>query len=242
MPVRIRGSQLVCRLMPTRLKKIAAHSRTVPRPRPSRNTSDTGALRTSASSWVKTVPGANLSPGKTFCRLLAICSLGAPRAIRKRLDSGKATQRSGSSRIGTRPPTRNSDAQPCCCTSPEATRPPIAGPMAKPQTVIVTIVFFVRIGPYSATRAMATGMAPPRPRPVRKRRTSICCGVAAKLVATENRPKAAVDASRMVLRPMRSPSVPSTKAPIIRPNRPALITGPRAPRLICHFATRAGAT
>ena len=42
----------------------------------------------------------------------------------------------------------------------------------KPHTAAATISVRTRVGAYSETRAIAFGMAPPKPSPVRKRSTS----------------------------------------------------------------------
>ena len=59
--------------------------------------------------------------------------------------------------------------QPYAVTTCAAAMPPIAEPMVKPQNINVTSDDRRRFGQYSDVSVMAVGMAPPSPRPVRKR-------------------------------------------------------------------------
>ena len=70
-----------------------------------------------------------------------------------------------------------------------ATNPPTAAPSENPQIIVVTAVPLRRCGMYSEVSAMAFGIAPPMPSPVRKRKpasASIDCAVA---VSSEPTPK-----------------------------------------------------
>ena len=122
-----------------------------------------------------------------------------------------------------------------------AAKPPTAGPMAKPHTVIVTIVPLARTGEYSATNAIDAGIAPPKPIPVRKRNATSTGTLCASGVNTENRPNTSTEAMMIVRRSIRSPSVPRISAPSINPNSPALATGPNAARSTWNALIKADA-
>ncbi len=160
---------------------------------------------------------------------------------RTAVDPGRAIASPGARISGITPPARNSAGQPPAASREGATKPPMAGPMAKPQTVTVTKAPRCFAGAYSATRAIAAGMAPPRPMPVRKRRATKRPTLWTKAVRVENSPNAATEPTMTVRRPSRSPSAPSTSPPSIRPNSPALATGPKAGRPTWKALIRAGA-
>src|SRR6516164_8563990 len=61
-----------------------------------------------------------------------------------------------------------------------ASRPPSAAPSEKPQNMIITMVARRRRGLNSEVKAMAFGIAPPRPSPVKSRITSSESASAAK--------------------------------------------------------------
>ena len=87
--------------------------------------------------------------------------------------------------------------------------------------MIITMVARRRRGLNSEVMAMAFGIAPPRPRPVRNRIKSSMLTSLTKAVASAPMPKASVEKITIFLRPTRSASGPNTSAPIISPNRPA---------------------
>jgi hypothetical protein len=89
---------------------------------------------------------------------------------------------------------------------------------------------------------MVFGIAPPRPRPVKKRIASSELTSWTNAVASAPMPKASVEKMMIFRRPMRSASGPNTSAPIIRPNRPAENTGPSAPLVKPHSLASTGAT
>ena len=163
-------------------------------------------------------------------------------SARKRTDSGNRHARIGTSANGAMPPTTNTERQPNCGISHAASRPPSAAPTEKPQNMIITMVARRRCGLNSDVIATAFGIAPPRPRPVRKRIASSVLTSPTKEVASVPMPKASVEKMMIFLRPMRSARGPKISAPIISPNNPALNTGPSAALLKPHSLAIAGAT
>ena len=123
-----------------------------------------------------------------------------------------------------------------------ATRPPTAAPSENPQIIIVTAPARRRRGMYSEVRAMAFGIAPPIPRPVKARKAISDSTDWAVAVSSEPTPKISAHATSTGLRPMRSARGPLTSAPIIIPTSPLEITEPSTPREIFSAAVSAGAT
>ncbi|MCY1412250.1 hypothetical protein D9M71_276500 [compost metagenome] len=122
-----------------------------------------------------------------------------------------------------------------------ATTPPRAEPRVKPQNMLVTISERRRSGQYSEVRVMALGMAPPRPRPVRKRIRASVSTFGAKAAARLQPPKHSTESSSTVLRPKRSASGPAMKAPSIRPISAAPSTGLSWAEVSPHSSRSAGA-
>jgi hypothetical protein len=75
---------------------------------------------------------------------------------------------------------------------------------------------------------MKLGIAPPSPRPVRKRQAMSSPKLLAAAVKSVNRPKASVAPISTRLRPTRSAKGPSAKAPRANPASAALNTAPNA--------------
>lgn len=85
-------------------------------------------------------------------------------------------------------------------------------------------------------------MMPPKPRPVRKRRTISCGSVCAAAVASMPEANIKVQDSNTGRRPTRSDKAPNSSAPSSKPNSPAANTGPSADLAMPQSSSRAGAT
>ncbi len=96
-------------------------------------------------------------------------ALSRPVKARKRMDPGSNFASTGTKTIGTMPPTRKTERQPNAGMRAAATSPPSAAPTEKPTNMVMTMVARRRCGLNSDVSATALGIAPPRPRPVRKR-------------------------------------------------------------------------
>ena len=140
------------------------------------------------------------------------------------------------------PPSTNTDFQPKWLIRLAAATPPSAAPSEKPQNMIMIVVARIRFGAYSVVSAIALGIAPPRPRPVMKRRMISDCTESAVEVSRDITPKNKVQKMRTGLRPKRSATGPKASAPSMRPKSPAENTGVSAARSTCHERTMAGAT
>jgi hypothetical protein len=123
-----------------------------------------------------------------------------------------------------------------------ATNPPIAAPREKPQIIAVTAVARRERGMNSDVNAMAFGIAPPIPSPVRKRNAASHSTDWAVEVSSDPKPKISAEATSTGFRPTRSATGPLTNAPIIMPNRPLEMTVPSTLRWMCSAAVSAGAT
>ena len=123
-----------------------------------------------------------------------------------------------------------------------ATNPPTAAPSEKPQIIVVTAVPRRRRGMYSEVSAMAFGIAPPIPSPVRARNATSASTDCAVAVSSEPTPKISAHPMSTGRRPNWSASGPLTIAPIIIPTRPLEMTGPSTLRGICIAELSAGAT
>ncbi len=143
---------------------------------------------------------------------------------------------------GATPPTTNTERQPKCGIIAAASRPPRAAPTEKPQNMIITRVARRRCGLYSAVMAMALGIAPPRPSPVKNRIATSALRSWTADVTSAPMPKTSVETTMIFLRPIRSASGPKVSAPIIRPTRPAENTGTSEPLVSPHSLASAGAT
>ena len=85
------------------------------------------------------------------------------------MESGSRKNAAIAIAIGTTPPTTNTDSHPNRGMMAAATNPPTAAPRENPQIIAVTAPARRRRGMYSDVNAMAFGMAPPMPSPVRTR-------------------------------------------------------------------------
>ncbi len=121
-------------------------------------------------------------------------------------------------------------------------KPATAAPSEKPKNIIITTVARLRCGEYSAVRAMALGMAPPSPSPVRNRHTIKPCTDDAVGVSSMNAPKTIRQKIMTGLRPIRSATMPKTSAPVISPTSPLTTTGVSAAGGICRDLAMAGRT
>jgi len=222
--------------------KNITQNRAVAAARPSLNRCRTGRPGSTGSCAVKRVPGMKRLDGAVRVSSRATRSSFRPDAARKRTDSGSPPASTGTSSSGATPPTRNTDGQPKRGISAAAISPPSAAPSEKPQNIAITIVARRRCGLNSAVSATAFGIAPPRPSPVRNRRTVRLDAPSVHIVASVPTPKAAVLRTMMRLRPTRSASGPNSNAPSIRPNSPALNTGPSAVRGNPQVRANSGAT
>jgi hypothetical protein len=198
--------------------------------------------QSSSVTFANRLPGAKVLPGNMPASKAPVRSLWRPLTARKRTDSGRRSARKGASSSGVIPPTMNTERQPNCGIMAAAISPPSAAPTEKPQNIVITIVARRRCGLNSDVSATAFGIAPPSPRPVRKRMTIRLVVPVASVVASVPTPNATTLSTTMRLRPIRSASGPKMRAPIMRPNRPALKTGPRAPRGSAQSRTISGAT
>src|SRR5579872_2037560 len=106
------------------------------------------------------------------------------------MDSGKRTISSTATTIGIEPPTANIDCQPYFRISAATVHPANADPNEKPQNMTMTAEFRDRFGMYSDVSAIALGMAPPMPNPVKTRNPMSCDAVVAVVVSSDPRPKA----------------------------------------------------
>src|SRR5437899_8338507 len=124
------------------------------------------------------------------------------------------------------PPTRNTDCQPNWRMTPAETQPATAEPNEKPQNMVMTAAFRVRFGMYSDVRAIAFGIAPPMPKPVKTRNAVSCATDVAVAVSNDPTPNASAQVTKTGLRPKRSAKGPKINAPIIMPIVPLEITDP----------------
>ena len=151
--------------------KNTTHSNSVTRVRPSRNRCSTGIPASSGSCTTNRVAGANAAFGlikpEQFARRAPLRAPGRARGTAP--IPAAASARIGTSSSGATPPTTNTERQPKCGISAAARKPPSAAPTEKPQNMIITMVARRRRGLNSEVIAMAFGIAPPRPSPVRKR-------------------------------------------------------------------------
>ena len=159
----------------------------------------------------------------------------------QRGDSGRTESRTKNSISGNTPPRTRIPCQPITGTSCALTIPPIAEPSVKPQNIRVTSAPRRRAGKYSEVMVMVLGMAPPRPRPVRKRRITSVCKSGEKAEIRLSAPNNATQSSITRLRPKRSDSGPQSKAPAVSPNRPAPNSGARSPAVNCQWVRISGA-
>ncbi len=86
-----------------------------------------------------------------------------------------------------------------------------------------------RRGTYSEARAAALGIAPPRPRPAKKRSAPSAHRLSTSAAAAVSTPNTRTLPMSAIRRPMRSPMMPATAPPIIMPIKPAARTGAKSP-------------
>jgi len=110
------------------------------------------------------------------------------------------------------------------------------------MNITMTIDARLRSGLYSDVNAIAFGIAPPRPRPVRKRQTMRLVSESAVTVKSVHKPKNSVQNRMTGLRPRRSATGPEASAPSVNPNKPIPNTGPKAPGRSCQARLSVGAT
>jgi hypothetical protein len=112
----------------------------------------------------------------------------------------------------------------------------MAPPNGAPLYISVTLALRRFSGLLSAVSAIRMGSAPPRPKPV-SRRAALSEAISnASGVNRENRPNKAIDATRTLLRPMRSARRPPMRAPKNRPKVLALKKFPSCAGLALNFA------
>src|ERR1700674_1373948 len=123
------------------------------------------------------------------------------------------------------PPSMRAERQPYASTRCAEAKPPSADPTVNPQNIVVTRNERRSSGQYSEVRVTELGIAPPRPRPVRKRNRTSSHSELEYADARQASPKNRTHTSRMFLRPNLSASGPNRNAPAISPARPAPKSG-----------------
>ena len=98
-----------------------------------------------------------------------------------------------------------------------ATRAAQMPPMAYPLNMNALVMFLLFGSAYSMVRAMAVGMTPPRPKPVRKRSRPKISGLGANAVSTMPTENQRTQPMMMRRRPTRSVMVPMSSAPSSMP-------------------------
>jgi len=169
-PASIDGTQLVPMYTDSRQKKNDPHNAIVSR-RNSGVTSSRAETRAigfspasanraaSDTGWPRRRSSARSCGHRSGCR------------ARKRGDSGSTFNSSAAIASGRMPPTRNSPRQPKRGSTCAPTRPASDPPSGMQTIVSVTANGRWRFGTYSNESAAAFGIAPPRPKPAKNRRT-----------------------------------------------------------------------
>ncbi len=173
--------------------------------------------------------------------VLAITLCGSWRRTCQRGDSGRANSSTTKSISGKTPPSTKMPCHPITGTSWALTIPPRAEPSVKPQNISVTSAPRRRAGRYSEVIVMVFGIAPPNPRPVRKRKTTSVDRSGEKAEIRLSAPNSATQSSMTRLRPKRSASGPQSSAPAVNPSSPAPNSGASSPAVSCHWARMSGA-
>ena len=199
--------------------KNMAHRQMVPAARPSWNSCTTGTPG-GVSAMTKRALGDTPAAGSRRRMSSAMRSRAPRTTTRKRIDSGRKKNWIGRITSGSRPPIYQMMRQPCVGMRLPARLPAMAAPKEKPVNMIITRVARRRSGQYSAVSAMALGMAPPKPRPERKRNAISCVSVVELAAARVKTPKIAVEMITTQRRPILSAMGPKTSAPTARPTRP----------------------
>ncbi|CQW50385.1 Uncharacterised protein [Salmonella enterica subsp. enterica serovar Typhi] len=164
----------------------------------------------------------------------ATTACGSWRRTCQRGDSGSANSRPKNSIKGKMPPSARIPCQPISGTSCALTIPPIADPRVKPQNISVTSAPRRRAGRYSDVMVMVFGIAPPSPRPVKKRSNTRVSISGEKAESRLNAPNSATQSSMTRLRPKRSASGPHSSAPAVSPSSPAPNSGASSLALSCQ--------
>src|ERR1700686_4285068 len=105
----------------------------------------------------------------------------------------------------------STERQPYSPTRLAEAKPPSADPTVKPQNMVVTRNERRFSGQYSEVRVTELGIAPPRPRPVRKRRTTSSHSELECADIRQGSPKNSTHTTRTVLRPNLSARGPNRK-------------------------------
>ena len=168
-------------------------------------------------------------------------SCASPFVTRKRTDSGSSAPSTGASTSGATPPPTSRTRQPKPGSTRAAIRPAMADPSVKPQNISVTSDDRRAVGQNSDASVIVIGIAPPRPSPVRKRNAISDVRPPLYDDARLAAPNTIIDATSIVLRPWRSASGPTAKAPSISPKSPAANSGPSCATPSRHSARIAGA-
>src|ERR1700674_2383818 len=114
-------------------------------------------------------------------------------------------------------------------------------PKGIPANNIATRDLNKSFGEYSAARDTTLGIAPPKPRPVKKRNSKSSLKVVARPVSSAKIPKTIVEITTGHLRPQRSAIGPVAIAAIIKPTRLAERIGPKALNGIFRLSEMDGA-
>src|ERR1035437_10282685 len=200
------GNQLERKKISRRLQKKIIQIRIVPRARPSRKRCFTVIPAACSSCITKVVPSAKTVDG-LMRRSTAVIFAGAYFfSTRWRRDSGSFAATTTANMSGRIPPA--------------AKNPPDIAPTVKPDHIAIVVKVRLREGKYSEVNAIALGIEPPSPSPVRKRRTIRDCSESAQAVRRDITPKKIKLPSRTRLRPTQSPSGAMARHPTNRPVRP----------------------
>ncbi|SUG32462.1 Uncharacterised protein [Salmonella enterica subsp. arizonae] len=127
-------------------------------------------------------------------------------------------------------------------TAPVAhSQSPIADPSVKSQNISVTSAPRRRAGKYSDVMVMVFGIAPPSPKPVKKRNSTRISISGEKAESRLNAPNSATQSSITRLRPKRSASGPHSSAPAVSSSNPAPNSGMSSLALSCQWVRVSGA-
>ena len=205
---------------------------------PPNNWTTGGAL---GAAWSTNMAPPRSAFGAMRSSTAAIRSCALPNVTRNRTDSGNKMMSTGARASGATPPPTSRTRQPKPGSTCAATRPPNADPSVKPQNINVTSEDRRVVGQNSEASVIVIGIAPPRPRPVTKRRPISHLSPPLYDDAMLAAPNTIIDTTSSVLRPWRSASGPTANAPSIRPKSPAANSGPSWLTWSLHSARIAGA-
>ncbi len=133
------------------------------------------------------------------------------------LVSGNLNQISGATSSGSTPPMMNTIRQSKSGGMFAVKSALVAPPIGMPQNIAAAVEARRSGGEISAATAIMFGIAPPKPRPARKRAAKIVLKSVAAAVASVKRPNVSTDATKTGLRPNLSASQPPAVAPSTRP-------------------------